>query len=87
MTPAIVPMTIPAMAPALRPPLLVETIGTELPLAVAGGRKDWVVVAETIDVAVEIPLLVGRNGAEKDELATKVQLETKAVHTPADSHR
>lgn len=63
--PARTPITIPAMAPALSPwpPLLEEVIGRELPLAVAGGVNDSVVVAETIAVVVEAVPLVPRNGA------------------------
>ena len=61
---AITPMTIPAIAPALNPPPpLASAIGKTLPLAVAGAMKGTVVVAETIEVAVETPPLVGRIGA------------------------
>jgi len=60
-----VPMTIPAIAPAERPwPLLEGVIGIVVPLAVAGGMNGAVVVAETTEVAVETPPLVGRRGAE-----------------------
>jgi hypothetical protein len=65
MIPAMTPMTIPAIAPGLRPLLLdAVMVGRVLPLAVAGGRNDWVVVTETVPVNVETPPLVGRNGAE-----------------------
>lgn len=59
-------MTMPAIAPALNPPPLDTAmgVGNVLPLAVAGARKGPVVDAETVDVAVEIPPLVGRYGAE-----------------------
>ena len=63
--PAITPITIPAIAPGLSPLLLFEgVIGKLLPLAVAGGVNGAVVVAETVLVAVRIPPLVGRRGAE-----------------------
>ena len=59
------PMTIPAIAPGLRPLLLdAVMVGKALPLAVAAGRNVWVVVTETVPVDVETPPLVGRNGAE-----------------------
>lgn len=50
MIPAITPMTIPAIAPGLKPPPLAMAIavGKALPLAVAGARKGAVVVAEPI---------------------------------------
>jgi hypothetical protein len=55
------PITIPAIAPGLSPLLLLEeVIGRLLPLAVAGGVNDAVVVAETTVVCVEMPPLVGR---------------------------
>jgi len=60
--PAITPMTIPAMAPPERPEVLVAVIGKVLPLAVAAGKKVWVVVIEA--VAVETPPLVPLTGAE-----------------------
>lgn len=51
MIPAIVPMTIPAIAPAERPWLVPdEVIGRVLPLAVAGAMNDAVVVADTNEV-------------------------------------
>jgi len=60
---AITPITIPAIAPPLRPPELECSVtGRVLPLAVAGGKNGTVVDAET--VAVETPPLVGRTGAE-----------------------
>ena len=63
-TPAIVPMTIPAMAPPLNPcEVELETIGKVLPEAVAGEMKGAVVVTE-VEVEVETPPLVGLNGAE-----------------------
>jgi hypothetical protein len=60
---AMTPMTIPAMAPALRPEdFRVAVIGSVLPEAVAGERKPVVVVALTIvDVR---PPLVGRRGTD-----------------------
>jgi len=59
------PITIPAIAPGLNPPLLCdEVIGSTDPLAVAGGVNGSVVVAETTVVVVEMPPLVGRKGAE-----------------------
>ena len=59
------PMTIPAMAPGLRLLLvLVEVIGRVEPLAVAGAMNGAVVVADTTEVVVETPPLVGLNGAE-----------------------
>lgn len=66
MMPAITPMTIPAIAPGLRPPPLAIAIvvGKALPLAVAGARKGAVVVAEP--VVVIIPVLVGRRGGVYD---------------------
>lgn len=65
MTPAIVPMTIPAIAPAERPPPPFDgVIGSVVPLAVAGGMNGAVVVADTTDVCVETPPEVGRRGAE-----------------------
>lgn len=55
------PITIPAIAPPLRPPPPDEwlTIGRVLPLAVAGGVKGWVVVTETVATP-----LVRRKGGE-----------------------
>ena len=65
MIPAMTPMTIPAIAPGLKPPpLWDEVIEMLLPLAVAGGVNGSVVVAETTFVVVEMPPLVGRKGAE-----------------------
>jgi hypothetical protein len=59
------PITIPAIAPGLNPLLLPDlVIGMLLPLAVAGGVNGAVVVAETTDVAVEMPPLVGRKGSD-----------------------
>lgn len=58
-----VPMTIPAIAPALKLFELAPVSGSVLPLAVAGGIKGSVVVALTVAVLVVAPL-VGRNGAE-----------------------
>jgi len=59
------PMTIPAIAPGLNPLLLLDEVTAMLdPLAVAGGVKGSVVVAETTAVVVEMPPLVGRKGAE-----------------------
>jgi hypothetical protein len=66
MTPITIPaITIPAIAPGLNP-LEVEcaVTGNWLPLAVAGGRKGRVVDADSVDVAVVTPPLVGRKGAE-----------------------
>jgi hypothetical protein len=61
---AMTPMTIPAIAPGLRPwEVEWPVIGNVLPLAVAAGMKGTVVDAETVDVV--IPPLVGRSGAEK----------------------
>jgi hypothetical protein len=63
--PAMTPITIPAIAPGLSPLLLLEeVIGRVLPLAVAGEMNGAVVVAETVLVAVAMPPLVGRYGAE-----------------------
>lgn len=65
MIPAITPITIPAIAPPLKPPDdECAVTGRVLPLAVAGAMNGWVVVAATTDVAVVTPPLVGRNGAE-----------------------
>jgi len=61
------PMTIPAIAPPLSPFELVAVMGMELPEAVAGAPKASVVVAETVAVAVAPPL-VGRRGAEKEDV-------------------
>lgn len=59
------PITIPAIAPGLNPLLLPDlVIGMLLPLAVAGGVNGAVMVAETTVVAVEMPPLVGRKGAD-----------------------
>jgi len=60
MIPAMTPMTIPAIAPPLRPPPL----DCEVPMRVApfvptGAMKDCVVVATPVDVTVITPLLVG----------------------------
>jgi hypothetical protein len=63
-TPAITPITIPAIAPELNPRELDSVIGIELPEAETGVPKGWVVVAETVLVAVEAIPLVGRKGAE-----------------------
>lgn len=76
MTPAIVPMTIPAIAPPLSPcEVELETIGKVLPEAVAGEMKGAVVVTE---VEVETPPLVGLNGAEKVLVAVAI-VETMYV--------
>jgi len=65
MIPAMTPITIPAIAPGLSPLLLLEeVIGRVLPLAVAGGVNETVVVAETTAVDVETPPLVGSKGAD-----------------------
>jgi hypothetical protein len=66
--PTMTPITIPAIAPPLRPWLLLATMGIVLPLAVAGGINAAVVVADTVEVAVLTPPLVGRIGAEYEEL-------------------
>lgn len=67
--PASTPMTIPAMAPAERPLLLVVAViaGSEDPEAEAppavGVTKGTVVVAEPVDVTVTAALLVGLTNA------------------------
>lgn len=72
MIPAITPITIPAIAPPERPLFEDEEVmGKVVPLAVAAGRKVWVVVTDAKDVAVETPPLVPLTGAEY-ELATPV---------------
>jgi len=59
------PITIPAIAPGLKPfDVECPVTGSELPLAVAGGTKGIVVDADTVEVAVVTPPLVGRLGAE-----------------------
>jgi hypothetical protein len=63
MIPAMTPITIPAIAPGLSPLLLLEVIGRVLPLAVAGGVNETVVVAETTAVDVKTLPLVGSIGA------------------------
>jgi len=56
-------MTIPAMAPGLRPLLWeAKVMGRVLPVAVAGAMKPTVVVADVV-VVVALPL-VGRRGAD-----------------------
>lgn len=55
-------MTIPAIAPPLKLFELSLVMGKVLPLAVAGGMKGSVVVADTVAVDVAAP--VGRTGAE-----------------------
>jgi len=65
MIPAMTPMTIPAIAPALRPlDEEDEVTGNVLPLAVAAGMKGTVVDAESVEVVVSAPLLVGRMKGE-----------------------
>lgn len=65
MIPAITPMTIPAIAPALKPcEVECEVTGMVLPLAVATGTKGTVVDAESVEVVVSSPLLVGRMKGE-----------------------
>lgn len=86
MTPAIVPITIPAIAPGLKPWLLVAAIGSVLPLAVAGGIKGCVVVAEIVPVAVMVAPLVGRTGAEYELVPTYVQLEVRTTQDPEEAH-
>jgi hypothetical protein len=62
MMPAITPITIPAIAPPLKPfDFSCIVSGRELPLAVAGAMNGWVVVSGT---SVVTPPLVGRRGAE-----------------------
>ncbi len=83
------PMTIPAIAPALNPPpLLDEVSGRVLPLAVAGGVNGSVVVAETT-VVVETPPLVGLKASEY-VLAAGVgdayHVDVTAVHEFATTH-
>ena len=69
MIPAITPITIPAIAPGLKPPPPDRVaIGSVLPLAVAGARKGMVVVADRVDVKVEAPPLVGRKGRTPEEI-------------------
>lgn len=58
------PITMPAIAPGLSPLLLLEeVIGRVLPLAVAGGVNETVVVADTTAVDVKTLPLVGSIGA------------------------
>jgi len=67
------PMTIPAIAPALKPPDVdLLTVGSMLPLAVAAGRKGTVVDADT--VVVETVPLVGRSGAPKELVGDAVTM-------------
>ena len=70
MIPASTPITIPAIAPALKPPPPPDEdmIGSVLPLAVAGARKGMVVVADRVVVMVEAPPLVGRTGSTPEEI-------------------
>jgi len=88
-TPAIVPITIPAIAPPLMPcDVEDEVIGSELPEAVAGERNGAVVVADFVEVEVVTVPLVGLKGAEKVEVATVVvatyvQLLTFGTQLPA----
>jgi hypothetical protein len=64
-TPAIVPITIPAIAPPLKPCEVEDgVIGNELPEAVAGEMNGAVVVADLVEVEVVTVPLVGLNGAE-----------------------
>ena len=64
-TPAIVPITIPAIAPPLNPcEVELETIGSVLPDAVAGEINGSVVVADWVEVVVVAVPLVGLKGAE-----------------------
>jgi len=63
-----VPMTIPAMAPALNPPPdEVAVIGTVVEVVVLrGATKACVVVTATV---VDVLAVVGLNGAENEEVA------------------
>ena len=61
--PAMTPMTMPAMAPPLRPLLDVEAIPA-VALVEVGVLKGTVVVGEPVEVTVWTVLLVGRMNAE-----------------------
>lgn len=89
MIPAMTPMTIPAIAPPERPLFEGEGVmGKVVPLAVAAGRKVWVVVTDVSDVAVETPPLVPLTGGEY-ELAVPVGIYVLeyAVHELANAQR
>jgi len=74
-TPAITPITIPAIAPALRPlDGEDEVTGNVLPLAVAAGTKGTVVDAESVEVVVSAPLLVGRTKGAPELVAAGMEL-------------
>ena len=63
-----VPITIPAIAPPLKPPPVeCEVIGRVLPLAVATGMKGTVVDTDCVVVDVETPPLVGLEYGEYEE--------------------
>lgn len=62
MTPAIVPMTIPAIAPPLRPLFPALALVSVAPPVPTGAIKGSVVVAAPVWVTVASPLLVGRRG-------------------------
>ena len=81
MMPAITPITIPAIAPPLRPLLLVvEVMPAALPAPDAeavGAWKGTVVVAEPVEVTVVAALLVGRINAVAVEGPGTVVIEAK----------
>ena len=62
--PAITPITMPAIAPGLRPLLLVvEAVAAPAEADAEGVWKGTVVVADPVEVTVVATLLVGRRGA------------------------
>ena len=73
-------MTIPAIAPPLRPLLVTVTPAAALPSVPIGVWKGIVVVAVPVEVTVTTVLLVGRIPADADTLVGAV-LGTKTVLT------
>lgn len=87
--PASTPMTIPAIAPAERPLLVVVAVipgsadpDAEAPPAV-GVTNGTVVVAEPVDVTVTAALLVGRTNALAVAVAVFSNVKTLLLSLPA----
>lgn len=80
-TPAITPMTIPAIAPPLRPSLGALTPIASDPSVDTGAKKPWVVVGAAVSVTVDMLLLVPRTGGVAGEVSVAVAV---AVSQPAE---
>ena len=80
------PITMPAIAPPLRPLLdvVLVTPGSEVPLdeAVAGVMYGTVVVAEPVSVVVVTPLLVGLMAAVLDAAVVVITLNKELLLSP-----